>query len=121
MVSKDIQVEEGLGAEGAHQPNSQMDFPDVGTDSGPWGWWALCAALSPPLIYPFNAPHLNPEGLHMGQNGLSGTGGTAEEAGPIAWPAGSETLVKLGARWGFFIGGWDGTGWEYDVTPLKSP
>ena len=63
----------------------------------------------------------------------SGAGGAAGEVGPVAWSAGSETsghvdswgggweMVALGAKQGFFKGGWDGWGWEHDVTLLKSP
>ena len=59
--------------------------------------------------------------------------GAAGETGPVAWPAASETsgpvdswgggweMVALGAKWGFFKGGWDGRGRECNVTPLKSP
>ena len=57
----------------------------------------------------------------------------AGEAGPVAWPAASETsgpvdswgggweIVMLGAWWGFLERGRDRRGWECDVTPLKSP
>ena len=63
----------------------------------------------------------------------SGAGGAAEEAGPVAWPAGSVALgpvdsweggwemVVLEAMQGFCMRGWDGTGWEYDAAPFKSP
>ena len=63
----------------------------------------------------------------------SGAGVAAEEADTVAWPAGSVAsgpvdswrgdwvMVALGARWGFLMGGWDGAGWGYDVTPFRSP
>ena len=37
VASKDIQVEEGLAAEGAHQPHSQVDSPDMHANGGPGG------------------------------------------------------------------------------------
>ena len=63
----------------------------------------------------------------------SGAGVAAGEVDTVAWPAGSEAsgpvdswrgdwgMVALGARWGFFMGGWDGAGWGYDATPFRSP
>ena len=70
VTSKDIQVEKGFATERAHQPHSQEYLPDVGTDSSPWGWWILFAIFNLALIYPFDAPNLDPKGLHVGWNGL---------------------------------------------------
>ena len=122
VTSKDIQVKKGFATERAHQPHSQVYLPDVGTDEvdGP----SLQSSIR--HLYTLLMP------LAWILRGCMWAR-IAEEVGPVAWPAGSETLgpvdswgggwemVMLGANGGFFTGGWDGTEWGYDVTPLKSP
>ena len=64
-MPQDIQVEESLAAEQAHQPHPQVYFSDMGTNSSPWGWWALFAALNLALVHSLGAPQLNSERLHV--------------------------------------------------------
>ena len=35
VMPDDVWIEEGFAAEWAHQPHSQVHFPDMGTDSCP--------------------------------------------------------------------------------------
>ena len=105
----------------------------MSTDSGPWGWWTLSAIFNPALVYPFDTPNLDPKGLHVGWNSLLWSWGNSWRGrssgltcrfrlGVQQTPGGDGwEMVVLEAKWGFFVGGWDGTWWEHNATPFKSP
>ena len=104
----------------------------MGTNSGPWGWWVLLAALNLASVHSFDAPTSTQRGCMWAGMAFSKAERAAGEAGPVAWSAGLETsgpvdsqgggwvVVVLGAWWGFLEGGWDGRRWECDATPLRS-
>ena len=56
----------------------------MGTNGGPWAWWTLFVVFNLALIYPFNAPNLNPEGLHVGWNGLLWSWGSSWRGRPCS-------------------------------------
>ena len=51
---------------GSTPTSPQVYFSHMGTDSCPWGWWALFAAFNPALIHLFCAPHLNSKEIAYG-------------------------------------------------------
>ena len=66
MVSKDIQGEEGLAAERAHQPHSQVDSPDVCTNGGPMRSMGPLCSPQPSTYIPFECPQPESGGIAHG-------------------------------------------------------
>ena len=70
VVPESVWVEKRFAAGGTHQPHSQVHLAYMCADGGMWGWWTLLEACNLALVYSFDAPQLNTNGLHIGGDGL---------------------------------------------------
>ena len=63
MMPKDIQVKEGLGAGGTHQPHLQIVSVHMHTYGHLGGGWSLATPLNLAFINPFDTPTFRQRGV----------------------------------------------------------
>ena len=137
-MPKGIWVKQSLGGGGTCQPHPQMVMMYMCTDGNLRCWQSLTTPLNPAFINPFDAPHIQVKGCHMGGDGYLQSLETAKEGASCTNPLPSVTgveglgstpldswggrlnMVVIGAWWHLLGRGGAEDMEECDIAPLRS-